>query len=286
MSPRRIGMSQGYRPQRLTVMTLTLMFSVCALGALVSAGSDYFQLELLHLAIKGDEITEKQWLVNDLRRLGVFLAQIVLSLLTAVTFCFWMHQAAMNARLLNAVELKNSAAWAVGAFFVPIVNLVVPYLAMVELWKASDPRRTVCDQDIRAKLPVTPLLGAWWITCIMSAIVWAMSRLFLSGAADDKALASATSVSMLAAACWALCSMLGAFVVRDIAWRQDRRHEAIERFGLGEAPAPQAAKPSRAAKSSEPAETKPEAPRTWSPLANVREPDPAIKPIIPMSKSA
>jgi hypothetical protein len=68
----------------------------------------------------------------------------------------WIYRASRNVRALGAVGLKHSAGWAVGSYVVPFVNLVLPFLAMREIWRASlDPGNW---QDARS----TPLLGWWW----------------------------------------------------------------------------------------------------------------------------
>ncbi len=266
-------MTHTYKPQSGQTMLLTLLFSVCALGGVVAAGSGYFQYELLNMSIRGNEISEQQWLVNDLRQLGVSLAQLVLFLVTTVMFCIWVHQANINARALGAAEMKSTPGWAVGSFFVPIVNIAAPYLAMVELWKVSDPSGAVCSGIDHPKQRVSPLLGAWWLTWLLGAGIGSVAHMMVRGAANQTAAARATSVEILAAIVWMTCCMLVAFVVRDITWRQARRHEAQRLSGIT---------PSAHTTESSTAE------RSFMPLmaGACAAPDSTAKPILPNKKSA
>ena len=57
-----------------------------------------------------------------------------------MTFCVWIYRAHGNLTALGATNLRFSPAWAVGWYFVPIMNLFRPYQVMKELWEESDPR--------------------------------------------------------------------------------------------------------------------------------------------------
>lgn len=68
----------------------------------------------------------------------------------------WTYRAKANTRIDGARDLSFSPAMAVGSYFIPLLNLVVPLQAMRELYKASvDPR------DWEA-VHVPALFGWWW----------------------------------------------------------------------------------------------------------------------------
>ena len=77
----------------------------------------------------------------------------------AIAWLIWQFRAQRNLRALGAQGLKYSPGWAVGWWFVPFANLVLPFLTVRELYKASDPRRGSIDWKSR---PTHPLLGFWW----------------------------------------------------------------------------------------------------------------------------
>ena len=70
---------------------------------------------------------------------AVGLGALVLNLLAAVAFCVWIHRAASNLPALGRYGMKFTPGWCVGWFFIPFANLVKPFQAVKELWRASHP---------------------------------------------------------------------------------------------------------------------------------------------------
>jgi hypothetical protein len=90
----------------------------------------------------------------------------------AVAFPMWMHRANRAARALGTQGMEFTPGWAAGWFFVPFANLVMPYRAMVELWKASDPQ--LAPGGRWQATTVAPIVGLWWTFWIGSNMVaWA-----------------------------------------------------------------------------------------------------------------
>lgn len=59
---------------------------------------------------------------------------------SSITFSLWLYQAHRNVTThLGAKTMTYPSAFAVATFFIPVVNLVLPLLAMRELYRASDP---------------------------------------------------------------------------------------------------------------------------------------------------
>lgn len=60
--------------------------------------------------------------------IGIFIA-------TAVFFLMWLHRSSSNLTAFGYWKSRGySPAWAVGSFFVPIVNLFVPYQTTKYVW--------------------------------------------------------------------------------------------------------------------------------------------------------
>jgi hypothetical protein len=76
-------------------------------------------------------------------------------LLTIVAFLIWLHGAFVRVRLL-ASHRGVSAGWAVASWFVPILNLWKPLVALRELWQSSS--RTAEGMSARAP----SYLWLWW----------------------------------------------------------------------------------------------------------------------------
>ncbi len=97
-----------------------------------------------------------QALIGGLRALAI--------LGSGVAFLLWFHGAHRNLKALGEQETKFTSGWAVGGFFVPLVNLVLPVLVMREVWQGSDPRsvRASSDSQDRPSAPGTPAFLGWW----------------------------------------------------------------------------------------------------------------------------
>ena len=76
----------------------------------------------------------------------------------------WIYRASANAHAVGR-ELSITPGWAVGWYFVPLANLVMPYQAMRETWDSSHESAGLeADRD-------TPLLPWWWGLWLVTNIV-------------------------------------------------------------------------------------------------------------------
>jgi hypothetical protein len=67
---------------------------------------------------------------------GIWFAGLVLA---AVLFLRWLHRAFRNLHAPGMPLARYTPGWAVGSWFVPFVNLVVPKKATNDAWRAGDP---------------------------------------------------------------------------------------------------------------------------------------------------
>src|SRR6185312_1496461 len=82
----------------------------------------------------------------------------LVSLAITVLWIIWMWRAASNAQLFSRARQRFSPGWAIGGWFIPFANLVIPGLQMADIWRGSStpeapgaPRRS------------TALVWWWWI---------------------------------------------------------------------------------------------------------------------------
>ena len=94
----------------------------------------------------------------------VAIISVVAFLLTAILFACWTYRASANAHVI-ADGLSISAGWAVGWYFVPVMSLFQPYVAMKETWLASKYGSNWGDAE------VTGLLPFWWVTWLVSGFM-------------------------------------------------------------------------------------------------------------------
>lgn len=69
----------------------------------------------------------------------IALLQLAAYLISGVFFLIWIYRVHRNLPALGVRRPRFSPRWAVGWFFVPILNLFRPYDVVRELWKESNP---------------------------------------------------------------------------------------------------------------------------------------------------
>jgi hypothetical protein len=90
---------------------------------------------------------------------------------TAIAFLMWFHRVHRNLPALRAERLDYSPAWAIGGWFIPIINLGRPYQVMREVQRESDPAR-IAPQGAPT---VSLLIGWWWGAFLLSEVLVQLS---------------------------------------------------------------------------------------------------------------
>jgi len=89
---------------------------------------------------------------------GFLLLRVLGQLFAAVFTCVFMYRTNVNARAMGATGMEHTPGWCGGYWFIPILNLVMPYRCMNEINKASrSPKGTSWKQ-----LASESLIGLWW----------------------------------------------------------------------------------------------------------------------------
>ncbi|MEV5200865.1 DUF4328 domain-containing protein [Streptomyces sp. NPDC053720] len=92
--------------------------------------------------------------------------QSLVSLATAVVFIIWFRRVRLNAEVFDPSMQPMRPGWAVGAWFVPIANLVLPRRIAGGIWTAS--AQTNTDGSWRT-VPAT-VMNLWWGFWVVSLI--------------------------------------------------------------------------------------------------------------------
>lgn len=119
----------------------------------------------------------------------VGLGQVLAFVGAVIATLVWIHRANEKAHALGAQDMMVRPGWAVAWFFVPLANLVMPFITMRELWQASaNPKDWQLER--------TPLaLPLWWACWLGSGVAGAIAfRLTLEG---EPAAASGTQLLYL-----------------------------------------------------------------------------------------
>ncbi|HEV2764302.1 MAG TPA: DUF4328 domain-containing protein, partial [Pyrinomonadaceae bacterium] len=184
---------------------------------------------MLSRAAAGDYPSDAEATWNDLRELGVGLSQFSVYLLTVVLFCVWIYRAYKNLPALgNARQsLQFSPGWAVGYFFIPFVNLVMPYRATKEIWQKSTPVEPDEDPALAYLKDPPALLPAWWAAWLFSNFANNLLFRFSLDAETPETLLTLTKLSLAVGVLNIAAAVLAVLVVKAIDERQEARSRQV-----------------------------------------------------------
>lgn len=208
-----------------------ILLAVVILLDLVAIGSDYAQINLLSRAMEGETITIAEAEANDSRQAGIAGLQMMTLLVTAVLFLMWIHRSHRNLPALGAHDLKYSPGWAVGYFFIPILNLFRPYQVVEEIWKASDPNVDISDGSSWQNASTSPVIGLWWVLWLISGFVgYAFLKMSLGVETVHEILTM--SWVMMGSDIFSIApSILLLLVIRAIDSRQEQKSKRVATLG-------------------------------------------------------
>jgi len=159
-----------YEPKRwmsTTIVLLLLMIGLFFAFLVESLRADQYTLSFVNggLPVSDTELVQNhQRLVRDCSFL------VILSLAVAVLWLVWQYRAHSNVRTL-VPGTHFRPLWALASWLIPVANLLLPPLAVRELWRVSNP-----DVEDWRRARTTPLLWLWWMLVLagLSLGVWSL----------------------------------------------------------------------------------------------------------------
>jgi hypothetical protein len=153
------------------------------------------------------------------------ILELIIYITTVVFFLMWLYRAHDNLRAFNPWgRPEYSPGWAVGSFFIPFVNLVVPYRAVKEVWQKSWPP----DEALLSEPGPPASFPLWWMFWLLALFVARISwRVTFNESVPES---TATMVSIVASALHVVAAFFAYLVVDAIDKRQE---ETIGKLGLG-----------------------------------------------------
>lgn len=214
---------------------LVVAFFLVIVTDAIAAFIDVQRIDLLNRIISGGGYTLQEAEASDSAFAAVGIAQLIIFIVTAILFLIWIHRASKNLRPLGSQGQKYSPRWAVGGFFVPFANWVLPFLATKEIWKGSAPKPMSSQswRSMRASL----IVPAWWVLYTVSSILAnVIGRMALRGGETATELLNESWVWLISDLVEIPAAILAILVVWGITSRQDEKNRRL----LGAVSAPSA----------------------------------------------
>jgi hypothetical protein len=204
---------------------LVTTVGVTVLGAL---------FEAMHIGVLSDRpVSPIALATSDGRIAAAYIAQAIAYVLCAVAFIAWMHRARINTEALGDRSQRYGAGWAVGGWFVPILNLWRPKQVIDDIWVSSDAAGT---PDGAPRRPIPMSFHGWWFCWIASLFAERASIQAYDVSRPYPQQQVATVMALVTSAITVVAALLAIRVVARITDLQ--RERATERAALAGLSAP------------------------------------------------
>jgi Domain of unknown function (DUF4328) len=210
----------GYKP--IAIRAHILSWWLVA-GILVNAGVAV--LSAIHLSILDpDSFAGTDAVVASDERLAIggagLLATFVVS---TILWLAWFHRAYRNVESFGSIVMRFGTGWAVGAWFVPILNLFRPKQIANDIWRGTEPE----PPPGWHQLPVAPLVHWWWAAWLAANVLGNLSFRLLDDARTLDAERTAVAVDIAAGISYVVAAVLALRFVRAVTEREAARAAAI-----------------------------------------------------------
>lgn len=153
----------------------------------------------------------------------VGLVEIITYLTTVVVFLMWLYRAHGNMRAFNPwYRPEYSRGWALGSFFIPFANLIIPYRAVREVWQRSGPPDA-------AVLSAPGYFSVWWLFWLLAGFA---SNISFRMTFDENVPETTASIVSIVASVLSIISSVFAYLVVDAI--DKRQEDTSGRLRLGE----------------------------------------------------
>lgn len=154
---------------------------------------------------------------DDQAWLGFMLLQLLVFIVGGIVVLRWTYLVTANAQAFGAEGMTAGPGMAVASYFIPIVNLLMPFRALRDVWKASiEPR----DWEV---IDTPPLLRWWWLFWLTGNISGLVADRFEDGERYPDLADVAAILLMVSDALTLAASVLLALIVRQLTALQQTR---------------------------------------------------------------
>jgi hypothetical protein len=220
-------MREGYESLTARRRWVVVVFGAIVTACLVAVWFSFSELSMIDRIESGALVGDDEIAANDNRVRAIGFIQFGATIAGAIVFIRWLRAAYRNTDVLAPGVRRYGHGWAIGAWFVPILNLWRPKQIVNDVWKAgalpADGRRP----------PV--LLLSWWLSWIAGTL---LGNLAMRSTGDEQTLDDyrTTDFLWIISDSWdAVNAVMAVAVVVHVTRRLDRKAAVAE-----PAPAPEA----------------------------------------------
>ncbi|MGR4879712.1 DUF4328 domain-containing protein [Streptomyces sp. LARHCF249] len=206
-------------PQGLAT-ALTALLSVAAAVNLFSAGANLFAWTLMNdLITDPDQVADDSLDLSDVLTAFAGGFQLLALLGTATVFIVWFHRVRVNGEIFRPDAFTQARGWAIGAWFIPIGNLFLPFRTARQIWAAS----TQLGPDGSSRPVSTAPLTAWWVVWVVAACTDRVFAQMYKQAETPEAVRDASVVGIVSDLLMIAAAVLAVLFVRKLTAMQNTK---------------------------------------------------------------
>ena len=200
-----------FKPLRIRALLASRWLSFNVMVLLVSLA-----FAVWHLTLLRDDGSNFTAVTASSDRIALAaLIDVIVYLIGAVIFLFWFRRAYANLDILRGGK-RHGTGWAVGSWFVPILNLFRPKQITNEIWRGS-------SAPENARIPL--FVHFWWAFWLLSTFGEnAYGRTTAESVEEERLL---TVVLVVTEVAEILAGVLAILLVRRVTRRQEERAAQI-----------------------------------------------------------
>lgn len=221
------GASAPAAPKRLggLATALTVLLAIIAALALVMAAVWFYRASILQGVLDGTPLDDQKAEGIDAVVLLLTALYVILYVATGVVFIVWQYRHGKNSRLLGP-PLGLGPGWAIGGWFVPFANYVLPAMQIYGVSRYSDPA-VVGIPNARGR--GARIVIAWAIAFgLATNMVFVNAIVEPSGTYEEsvRTYIAADQISAVGLVLMVVAAILAIVMVRSLSSRQERTLDA------------------------------------------------------------
>lgn len=154
----------GYRSPTVRGRWTQALIFLVALAAGYGIWATWREITLLEHIRDGVFVSLDEAAASDARVSTAGLLYLVALIVSIATYLMWLHRAVGNLAVVRSGDagtpLRFTPGWAVGWYFIPIMNLFRPFQVMGELYRESNPEHRS-----------SPQITWWWVLWVAAAFL-------------------------------------------------------------------------------------------------------------------
>ena len=206
-----------YEPLRGRAASAAAVFGLLLVLDVVAVGSSLLEVQLLDRIAVGENVTDAELNANDTRQGMIGVGQFALFVACVVTFIRWLHRAYKNMDSIGPPYRRFDTGWAIGAWFVPVLNL----------WRPKQIANDVYDSGFPQRHGRPFWLHLWWAGWLISNV---LGRIAFPDLGDNPTLPQLRqdSINYMISDGFDVAALALAIVtIRVLTKRQDTKAESI-----------------------------------------------------------